>query len=119
MKQPEQKKIMWVYIAVLFITIMVIWSFFFSQELKKATKNNVLNTKEGLGSILSNFKNSISQGSYLIDQINKDIQSVDLNKEEIQEIPAEEVTADQKEALLDKAKEKIEASLDFYESELE
>ena len=94
-----QKPAMWAYIIVLSLTVFIIWIFFFKKEIRLTTDNN--DSQPSLGEILSDFKDSVGQGSHLIEEIKEETKKVDLEEAE------EELTKEQKENLLNKVREQL------------
>ena|SRR3989344_9206652 len=100
------KPAMWAYIIILSLTVFAIWIFFFKAEMRRSTSDSQPAGNQSLSEILSDFKDSIGQGASLINQIREEAGQLDLSQEP--QATSTQLTDQQKEALVDKIKEKLE-----------
>lgn len=99
---PSQKRAMWVYVIILFLVILAIWTFFIRKEFSQINKESE-EQQPGLGNILNEFKDSVIEGGYLIENIKQSFKATSTEEE----IEPEELSEEQMNSLMDKVKTKL------------
>ena len=91
------KTAMWFYIIILALMVFGLWCFFFTKELARLQPDQ--SEAQSLGEILLEFKDSVTNGSRVLEGLNREVEA---------EQATTALTEEQKQALSEKVKARLE-----------